>query len=182
MLRLGRLDEAGRLLRDCQRVFEEHRDIPMLATVLGTRASLEAALGHRDAAADLARTALRLSYARPGPRDIAVSHHNLATYLGAGDRAGRRAHRLAAALLRQLTGMTHELARAVRALAAELRDDPADAALPATVTDVIEVTERTEGVHLGDLLDTLEPDRRIVEQAMAEIFRDAAAMGDGSGS
>jgi hypothetical protein len=61
LIRLGRLAEAGRLLRNCQRVFEEqHRDVPALATVLTTRASLEDALGHRDAAADLARTALRL--------------------------------------------------------------------------------------------------------------------------
>jgi hypothetical protein len=174
LIELGRLDEAGRLLRECQRVFEEHRDIPRLARVLGTRADLEAALGHRDASADLERTALRLSYASPDPRGIAVSHHNLAIYLGAGDLAGRRAHRLAAALLRQLTGMTHDLARTVRALAAELRDDPADAGLPATVPAVIEVAERTEGVHLGDLLDALEPDCRIVEQALAEILREAA--------
>jgi tetratricopeptide (TPR) repeat protein len=181
LIRLGRLAEAGRLLRDCQRVFEEYRDIPMLAMVLSTRAELEAALGHRDAAADLERTALRLRYAHPDPRDIAVSHHNLAICLGAGDRAGRRAHRLAAALLWQLTGMTHNLARAVHELAAELRDDPADAALPDTVADVIEVAKRTEGVHLGDLLDALEPDRQVVEEALAEILRDAAAMGDESG-
>jgi tetratricopeptide (TPR) repeat protein len=163
LIELGRLDEAGQLLRHCQRVFEEHRDIPRLATVLSTRASLEAALGHRDAAADLERTALRLRYAHPDPRGIAIGHHNLASYLGAGDRAGRRAHRLAAALIRKLTGMTHELS-----------DDPADTALPATVAAVIEVAQRTEGVHLGVLLDALEPDRRIVEQDMAEILHDAA--------
>jgi CHAT domain len=178
LIGLGRLAEAGRLLRDCQRVFEEHRDIPALAMVLGTRASLEAALGHRDAAADLERTALRLSYASPDPHDIAGSHHNLASYLGAGDRAGRRAHRLAASLLRQLTGMTHNRANAVRSLATELREDPADAGLPATVAVVIEVAEQTEGVRLGELLDTLEPDRQVVEGALADILRDAAAMGD----
>jgi tetratricopeptide (TPR) repeat protein len=182
LIRLGRLDEAGRLLRDCQRVFEEHRDIPRLARVLSTRADLEATLGHRDAAADLARTALRLHYAHPDPRDIAASHHNLANYLGAGDRAGRRAHRLAAALLLQITGDNHELARAVRELAAELRGDLVDAGLPATVAEVIEVAERTEGVRLGALLDALEPERRVVEGALAEILRDAAAMGEESGA
>jgi CHAT domain len=181
LIGLGRLDEAGRLLRDCQRVFEEHRDIPALARVLGTRAGLEDELGHPDAAAGLARTALRLCYARPDPRDIAVSHHNLANYLGAGDRAGRRAHRLAAALIRQLTGDTHELARTSHELAAEWRGDPVDAGLPATVAEVIEVAERTEGVRLGALLDGLESDRRVVEGALAEILRDAAAMGDESG-
>jgi len=181
LIGLGRLAEAGRLLRDCQRVFEEHRDIPMLATVLSTRASLEGELGHQDAAADLARTVLRLRYASPDPRDIAVSHHKLANYLGAGDWVGRRAHRLAADLLWKLTGMTHNLALALQELAAELRDDPADAALPATVAEVIEVAERTEGVQLGALLDTLEPDRQLVEGALAEILRNAAAMGDEDG-
>jgi len=178
LIELGRLAEAGRLLRDCQRVYGEHRDIPMLARVLSTRAGLEAALGHRDEAADLARTALRLRYAHPDPCGIAIGHHNLANYLGAGDRPGRRAHRLAAALICQFTSMTHELVGTVRALAAELRDDPADAALPATVAEVIEVTEQTEGVHLGDLLGALEPDRRIIEQALAEILHDAATTDD----
>jgi hypothetical protein len=162
-------------------VFEEHRDIPALATVLSARADLEAALGLRDAAADLERTALRLRYPHPDPRDIAASHHNLANYLGAGDRAGRRAHRLAAALIWQLTGMTHNLARTVQELAAELRDDPADAALPATAAGVIEVAERIEGVHLGDLLDALPPDRRAVGEVLAEILRDAAAIEDQDG-
>ncbi len=32
-------------------------------------------------AAGLERAALRLCYARPEPRDIAVGHHNLAIYL-----------------------------------------------------------------------------------------------------
>jgi hypothetical protein len=43
---------------------------------------------------------------------------------------------------------------------------------------VIEVVERTEGVHLGVLLDALEPDRRILEQAMPEILHDAATTDD----
>ena len=181
LIRLGRLAEAGRLLRDCQQVFEEHRDIPALAAVLSTRANLEAALGHREAAADLARTSLRLRYARPNPRDIAVSHHILAICLGEGDRAGRRAHQLAAALIRQLTGETYELARTVTALAAELRGDPVDAGLPATVVGVIEVAEQVEGVRLGELLNALEPDRQLVETALAEILRDAAAEVDEDG-
>jgi hypothetical protein len=174
LIRLGRLGEAGRLLRDCQRVFEEHRDIPMLARVLSTRATLEDALGHREAAADLERTALRLRYARPEPRDIAISHYNLALGLRAGDRAGRRAHRLAAALLWRLTGMTYDLVGAVRVLAGELGEDAGAAGLPGTVAAVIEVAERTEGVRLGALLDALEPDRRVVVDALAEILRDAA--------
>lgn len=41
--------------------------------------------------------------------------------------------------------------------------------------------ERTEEVRLGELLDVLEPDRRVVEEALAEILRDFAAMVDTHG-
>jgi tetratricopeptide (TPR) repeat protein len=82
LIRLGRLGEAGRLLAECQRIFEDHADTVSLATVLSNRADLEYELGRVPTATDLERAALRLSYARPEPQDIAVSHHNLAIYLG----------------------------------------------------------------------------------------------------
>jgi hypothetical protein len=175
LIRLGRLAEAGRLLRDCQQVFEDHRDTPMLAMVLSTRASLENASGRTGVAADLARTAIRLCYARPEPRDIAIGHHNLAYYLyeAGGDRAGQRAHRLAAALIRALTGMTHDLASTQRELTDEIREDTG-ADLPATLGDVIQVAERTDGVRLGELIADLQPDPQAAQQALAEILRAAA--------
>jgi hypothetical protein len=178
LIRLGRLAEAGQLLGECQQVFEDHADTPNLARVLGTRASLEEELGHRDAAVEFGQIALRLSYVRPGPRDIAISHHKVADYLGAAGRepAAQRAHRLAAALIRQLTGMTHDLANTQRALAAELRrDDGAGTGpLPETVAEVIRVAEQTDGVRLGDLLAALEPDAEAASDALARILRDAA--------
>jgi hypothetical protein len=183
LIRLGRLAEAGRLLHDCQQVFEDHRDTPMLAMVLSTRASLEDASGRTGAAADLARTAIRYRYARPEPRAIAVSHYNLALYLRktGGDWAGQRAHRLAAALLWRLTGMTHDLAGAQRELTTEIRADPG-ADLPAALADVIQAAERTDGVRLGDLIAALQPDRQAAaEQALAEILRAAASPRPGSG-
>jgi hypothetical protein len=67
LIMLGRLDEAGRLLRECQQVFEDHADTTRLARVLSTRADLENVLGHPEAAAEFGRTALRLGYARPDP-------------------------------------------------------------------------------------------------------------------
>jgi tetratricopeptide (TPR) repeat protein len=173
LIELGRLAEADSLLRECQQVFEDHRDTPSLATVLTTRASLEAASGRAGAAADLARAAIRYSYARPEPRDIAISHHNLAYYLleTGGDRAGQRAHRLAAALIYQLTGMTHDLARTQRELAAELRDDTDGGdVLPGTLAEVIAVAERTDGVRLGELIAALQADTNVAEQALAEIL------------
>jgi tetratricopeptide (TPR) repeat protein len=176
LIRLGRLGEAGRLLAECQRVFEDHADTPMLATVLSIRVDLEAALGRWQAAADLAQAALRLFYARPEPRDIANSHNDLAEYLGrlGRDGVGQRAHRLAAALIRRLSGMTHDLASTMHALAAELRGDDPAARLPATVAQVVLTAELTEGVRLGALLAALQPDPQTVEDALAEILRAAA--------
>jgi hypothetical protein len=178
LIELGRLDEAGRMLAECQRVFEDHADTPMLATVLTARASLESALGHRQTAVDLGRPALRLFYTRPEPRAIAVSHHNLANYLGrlGGDWPGQRAHRLAAALTCRLSGMAHYLAETVSALAVELRDDGPAVRLPSTVAQVIATAELTEGVRLGALLAALQPDPQAVEDALAEILRAAAAL------
>jgi hypothetical protein len=171
LMRLGRTVEAGRLLADCQRVFEDYADTAMLGMVLSARAGLEDELGNRRTAVNLERAALRLKYARPGPRAIAISHHNLANYLGraGGDRAERRAHRLAAALIWQLAGMSHYLAQAIRALAAELGEDGADPSLPSTPAEVVAVAERTEGVRLGALLAALQPDPTALEAALAEI-------------
>ena len=176
LIRLGRLEDAGRLLAECQRVFEDQADTPMLAMVLSTRADLESRRERAQAAADLERAALRLRYARPKPREIAISHHNMASYLGrlGDDRAGQRAHRLAAALIRRLAGMAHDLATTVRILAAELRDDDPGARLPTTVAQVIAAAEQTEGVSLGALLTALQPDPQAVEYALAEILRAAA--------
>jgi len=148
--------------------------------VLSTRADLEDASGRAGTAADLERSALRLRYARPDPRDVAISHHNLANYLRetGGDRAGQRTHRLAAALIRKLTGMTHDLADAQRSLAADLRDDPG-ADLPVTLGDIIRVAERADGVRLGELLAALEPDRQATEESLAGILRAAADPANG---
>ena len=132
LIELGRLAEAARLLRECQQVYQDLGDFPGVAQVLGARASLERTSGRPAVAADLARAALRLGYARPDPRDIAISHHNLANYLGeaGADSAGQRAHRLAAAVIFRLTGMTHHLAVIQRGLAAELRAEILNAAAP----------------------------------------------------
>jgi len=69
--------------------------------------------------------------------------------------------------------MTHDLASTQRALAADLRAD-AGADLPATLADVIQVAERTDGVRLGDLIAALQPDHQVAGQALAEILRAAA--------
>jgi CHAT domain len=178
LIGLGRMSEASRLLDVCQQVFEEHADITMLAKVFTTRADLETELGHKQAAADLEQTALRLSYVRPEPRDIAISHHNVANDLWnlGGNHTGQRAHRLAAALIFRLADMAHSQTDAVRELAAELRAQSGGDAPPVTVAQVVATAEQVEGVHLAALLAALEPDPKAVEAALAEILDTAAAL------
>jgi hypothetical protein len=178
LIQLGRAGEAGRLLRECQQVFEDHADTAWLARVLGTRAGLEDARGRSDTAAEFGRTALRLGYARPELRDIAISHHNLAAYLqkGGGDPAGQRAHRLAATLVFRLADMTHDLASTRRTLAVELRQDDTAGTerRPGTLAEVVRVVELTDGVRFGELITALQPDLVAAEAALAQILREAA--------
>jgi hypothetical protein len=120
---------------------------------------------------------LRLRYARPEPWGIAISHYNLANYLGRldADRAVQRAHRLAGGLIDRLTDTSYQLAETLRALSAEMRAaGGTDPSLPSTVAQVIDLAERTEGVHLAALLTALQPDPAQIEDALTEILRAAA--------
>ena len=176
LIRLGRMGEAERLLQTCQQVFEDHADTTMLARVASIRASREIQLGNWQSAADFVRTALRLHYVRFEVREIALNHFNLAQSLRRADddRAGQRAHRLAAALIFQLTSMMHNLAETQRALAGELREGRDAEQLPATLAEVIEAAERTEGVRLGELITALEPDTQSVAGTLAQVLGTAA--------
>lgn len=81
LLGLGRQAEAEQVLRECQEVFETVDDITMLAMVYSARAALESRRGNFRDALTLQRSALRLHYVSLEPCSIAVSHHNLASYL-----------------------------------------------------------------------------------------------------
>jgi tetratricopeptide (TPR) repeat protein len=179
LLRLGRLADAGLVLADCQQVFEDHYDLPLLGLVFTARADLEDMRGNQAGAVAFEQTALRYTYLRSDPRSLAASHHNLANYLAraGSDPAGQRAHRLAAALIFQLTGMTHDLSGTIRALARELRRSAEGGPLPGTAGEVIAVAERTEGVRLGQLLAALQPDPQTLADTLAAIL-DAAASTD----
>ena len=165
LIRLGRLARRGGCWPSASRSSKTTPTSPALATVLSARAGLESsarAPAGRGGPASGPRCGC--CYARPEPQDIAISHHNLAIYLGrlGGDRAGQRAHRLAAALIFRLTGMTHDLGRP-RARPGGRAARGATAGLPSTVAEVVAVAELTEGVRLGELLAALEPDPRAVE-------------------
>jgi tetratricopeptide (TPR) repeat protein len=176
LIGLGRLADAERILLEAQQAFESQNDIARLQRVLGARASLEDTRGRPQQALELQQAAIRLAYVRPEPRDIAVGHYQLATYLqtATADFPAARAHRLAAALLYQLSGMTQQLGVTIRALAMELRRDAGHEDLPGTVDEVIRVAEQTEGAHLDRLITALQPDRQAVADTLTEILRTAA--------
>jgi tetratricopeptide (TPR) repeat protein len=175
LMELGRLADAERLLLEVQQAYEDQGDIDRLQQVLSTRALLEDTRRRPQQALELERTAIRLTYIRPVPRDIAISHYQLALYLRtAGSDAAARAHLLAAVLLFQLTGMTHNFALTSRALASQLRKDTERADLPDTLDEVVRVAEQTEGVHLDQLIAAMQPDRQAVADALAGILRAAA--------
>jgi hypothetical protein len=146
------------------------------------RANLEAVADRPRTAADLARAALRLHYAHPVPRSIAIGHHNLANFLesvGGGQdlSAEQRAHRVAGILIYALAGMGYNLGIAVDLLADEVREHGTQG-LPSSLAEVIEVAERTDGVQLAGLLAALRPDTRAVEDLLAGIMRAAASAGE----
>ncbi|MGH3814068.1 MAG: hypothetical protein ACRDUV_16720, partial [Pseudonocardiaceae bacterium] len=180
-LRLGRLGEAEHVLRDCQQVFETVGDLTTLAKVYSARADLEDERGHLQDALTLERTALRLTYVSPEPLSIAVSHHNLATYLvrATGTSAEQRAHRLAAALLDHLTGDTHALTRTLQVLADELRratDTPDAPAPPTTLSEIIRLVDAGDGIRFGDLVAALCPDRDTADRALVDLLATAATL------
>ena len=179
LIRLGRLDDAEQLLARCQQVFEDNDDLAELGKVLTARADLEDERGNLAGALTFQQTGIRYSYLRRD-LDMAGDHHNLANYLwkAGSDPAAQRAHRLAAALIRQLSGMTHELAGSCAVLASELREADRQH-LPGTVPEVIAVAEQTEGVKLGEVIAALAPDPQDAAAALTQILDTAATMPTG---
>lgn len=177
LINLGRLNDAEQLLNECQQVFEDSNDLDQLGNIFGARARLEAARGNPAGAQAFSKTGLRYHYLRLDPEDIGAGHRNLANYLreDGSDAAAQRAHRLAAALIYQLTGMTDRLSRTSAALASELRQAGQER-LPKTVPEVIAVAEQTEGVKLGELIAALAPDPGEAAAALAQILDTAASM------
>ncbi len=107
LLSLGRHGEARAALESCRAVVEPAGDYEVLGRVLGGLAELESALGDDAAARRYTEEGLRVSYAGDAHKDCAISHFNLATYLGetGGVREVALAHRLAALAIAELIGV-----------------------------------------------------------------------------
>jgi hypothetical protein len=181
LLGRGRLADVAQLLRTCQDVFAAAGDSMQLAAVYGARAELEDKRDRLADAVDLQRTALRLWYIHPDPRELATAHHNFANYLSrtAGKSAEQCAHRLTASLLHHLTGNSQELTKTLEALASEFRSDthgpdappvPATPVLPTTLAEVIRVVDAGDGFRFGNLVATLCPDPTTAERALVNLL------------
>ena len=97
LLRLGRLDEAERLLESCLAVFRGVGDLTGEAKALSALADLWNEQEDSEQAAGLARQALAVRNRLSDLADRSISHINLAIYLerlGTAEEAAR--HRLAA--------------------------------------------------------------------------------------
>jgi tetratricopeptide (TPR) repeat protein len=175
LLRLGELDSAERLLRECREVSEAEGDLKMLGKTLSALADLEAERGRPGEAVRFEEIALRYKYAVMDPVAIPVSHHNLATHLwwSGGDRTLVLAHRLAAALIwyRSASG---QLSVALETLA----NDVAAAGAPPLAISFGELSARVgqvEGVRLSDLVARLPRRKASDDEDLAELLRLARA-------
>ncbi|HEX9944388.1 MAG TPA: CHAT domain-containing protein [Thermoanaerobaculia bacterium] len=122
LLRLGRLDEAQRVLEGCLAVFRGVGDLPMEARALGALADLWDKREDREQAAGLGRQALAVCNRLSDLTDRSISHGNLANYLDrleAAEDAVR--HRLAAIVYDLVMGHGQFLATDLRNLAISMR-------------------------------------------------------------
>jgi hypothetical protein len=170
LIRLGRIDDALALLLDCRQAFENTRDIQTLGKTLGALAHVEDMRGHGDAAISLEQDALRYGYLAGDTFGIAVSHHNLGSYLRRRARqpAAALAHHLAASLIRALAG-ADGADRSAREAINDLRAAGADINPPADVADLCRQVAGIPGTDLDRLLTLLAPDQDTAKRTLQEI-------------
>jgi hypothetical protein len=174
LLRLGRVDEARRLLLRCREVFERERAIGMLGVTLSALADVEDELGRPDQALRFEANALRLMYSVGGADGIRASHFNLGIYLKrhGGDQREALAHRLAAAIIDYQTN-SGRLPESLNVIA---RDTGGAGSSALSWDEVCELTGRTEGVQLAELAAQLPTRAADGPAALAEVLRLAAEL------
>ena len=170
LIRVGRLDDALRLLLECRQIFQDAGDVDALARILTALADLEDKQGHGEAAISFEQDALRYKYSRPDPTEIAVSHYNLGNYLHRHARQANTAftHHVAAALLFAITGSAR-LDEALRNAGTDLRV-LGDAALPADTARLCDRVAEVPRTDLARLLTALTPATGGAEQAYQEVI------------
>ncbi|GGN87129.1 hypothetical protein GCM10010112_69410 [Actinoplanes lobatus] len=173
LMELGRFDECELLLGRVERVFAQHGDTAMAEAVAVARDLLVARRGDPGAALGGERAALRRAYATRDPLAAARLHVNYANHLRAadGEVAVRVAHRIAAAVLYDLTGNATEAARSVTAARAEPSRQGFRSTRPAGPDALAGVLTRDPGVDLRALLGAVTPRAADVERAIDSIMR-----------
>ncbi|MEA2559987.1 MAG: hypothetical protein QOH06_1491 [Acidobacteriota bacterium] len=122
LLRLGRLDEAERVLEGCLTMFRAVGDLPHEAKGLSALADLWDERGDREQASGLERQALAICNRLSDLASRAISHGNLAHYLENLRAAAEAArHRLAAIIYDLIMGRGQGLATVLRGLAISMR-------------------------------------------------------------
>jgi tetratricopeptide (TPR) repeat protein len=182
LLRLGRLEEARRLLLDCKDVFQLEGGPNDLGLAFTGLASVERSLGHPGPAIDYGRLALRYKYLASTPGECAIGHSNLANSLldGADPVKDALAHRLAAAVIRLQTA-DGRLPYTLRDLAAHLAMfAPGAAPLPADFDELCQRVERVDGVRFRELFGRLPPARAATgDDALRIVLQMAKVPPDG---
>jgi tetratricopeptide (TPR) repeat protein len=166
LIRLGRLGEAHALLLECQQIYSQEKDLRHLGMVFSARADLEDELGHQAEAIELEERALRYSYLAGDVAGIAVSHFNLALYLGSAHRRqDALPHRLAAALIDFQTE-SGQLPSTLAALGRAL----AETAAPTSFVDVCAAVKQVEGVRFRELFAALPQRAASADDALAQVL------------
>jgi hypothetical protein len=176
LLRLGRTSQALNLLLDCRQAFQDAGDTEMLGKTLSALADTENERGHGDAAIRLERDALRYRYLAADVTGIAVSYHNLGSYLRRHARqpAQALACHLAAALIRALTG-ADDNGQSLSAAAAGLREHGTAATPPADLATLCQQAGDIPGTDPHRLITALAPDPATAEHALQELTAQAQA-------
>ncbi|WP_405771424.1 CHAT domain-containing protein [Streptomyces sp. NBC_01538] len=176
LLRLGRTEDALRLLEECREVFDGAGDFLYLGEVFGALANVADVRGHGEVAIARERDSLRYAYRAGLVAVVAVGHANLGTYLHshARDAGGAVAHHLAGALLATLAGGGRTMTAAL-SLAGDLQEfgAAADTQLPSSVEELCARVAEVPGVALDRLLAGLDPGLVRTREALAALVREA---------
>jgi tetratricopeptide (TPR) repeat protein len=183
LLKLGRLDEALTLLRECRETFSRANDVRMLGNVFSMLAAVERERGHGEVALSLARDALRYGYLADDMDGIPISHHNLGIYLreDADDAGGAVTHHLAAALIYAVTGGQYQR-QSVQEAASDLRRLSDTSEVPNDVTELCRRVGEVPGARLGELLTRFAPNPETLQQTLRELITQADGMAASSGT
>jgi len=170
LLRLGRIEEAIAVLRDCLQAYQDAHHIEGIGRTLSVLADAEDRRSHGDAAVRLERDALRYLYLCGEADGIAISYHNLGAYHRryTGQPTQALASRLASALIFTLTRGGY-LDWAIKDAATDLRELGTAVTPPMSVADLNHQLGDIPGTDLPALLAALSPDPDTTKQALRDL-------------